>query len=82
MLHLFYKYVPFNKQVRDVHIDTRAKGTVYPFHRPLLHTLKQKDPISRENAFHVSKYLNCMETIDNNFTYRLHLKVSLFLDSK
>lgn len=43
-----------NLQVRDVHIDTRAKGTVYPYHRSLLYTLKHKDPISRENGFHVS----------------------------
>nr|XP_058963172.1 protein phosphatase 1 regulatory subunit 32-like [Pocillopora verrucosa]XP_058963173.1 protein phosphatase 1 regulatory subunit 32-like [Pocillopora verrucosa] len=50
--------IPRSRQVSDVHIDTRAKGTVYPFHRPLLHTLKQKDPISRENAFHGPSYMS------------------------
>lgn len=50
--------VPRSRKVRDVHIDTRAKGTVYPYHRPLLYTLKQKDPIYRENGFHGPSYMS------------------------
>ncbi|KAK2563819.1 Protein phosphatase 1 regulatory subunit 32 [Acropora cervicornis] len=50
--------VPRSRQVRDVHIDTRAKGTVYPYHRSLLYTLKHKDPISRENGFHGPSYMS------------------------
>lgn len=54
----------------DVHVDTRARGTVYPFHRPLLHTLKHKDPISRENAFHVS--------YNNNYNHDVLIIVIIF----
>ncbi|XP_031556028.1 protein phosphatase 1 regulatory subunit 32-like [Actinia tenebrosa] len=50
--------LPKSHQVASVHIDTRRQGTVYPAHRPLLHTLNQKDPIQRENAFHGPLYMS------------------------
>ncbi|KAK3724554.1 hypothetical protein QZH41_019602, partial [Actinostola sp. cb2023] len=50
--------LPKSHQVANVHVDTRAYGTVHPFHRPLLHNLKQKDPIARENALHGPLYMS------------------------
>ncbi len=47
-------------QVRGVFVDTRHHGPgpaisgVLPRHRPLLHKLRAKDPVSLENAGHVS----------------------------
>ncbi|EDO43736.1 predicted protein [Nematostella vectensis] len=50
--------LPRSKQVAAVHVDTSRAGTVYPFHRPILHSLSQKDPISRENARHGPLYMS------------------------
>ena len=49
-----FKLIIFLVQVKSIHVDTRDSGTVYPYHRTLLNTLKEKDPIGRENAGHVS----------------------------
>ena len=49
-----FKLTIFLVQVKSIHVDTRDSGTVYPYHRTLLNTLKEKDPIGRENAGHVS----------------------------
>lgn len=50
--------IPRQRQVKGVHVDTNASGTVYPYHRPLLHSLKEKNPIGRENSGHGPSYMS------------------------